>query len=97
MKKELTQKQYEFWSRIYTTIFWTSLALIFLWYILKSIGVIQTPLWIEMLPVAIAIFGAGAFFKQITTDIKNLKLDVSILKDKTNHLESDMHFVKAQF
>ncbi|MDP4012856.1 MAG: hypothetical protein Q8R00_04605 [Candidatus Nanoarchaeia archaeon] len=88
MTKVLTQEQLEFRSKIYTGIFWTSLAVILLWYILKSTGLVQTPLWFELLPFAAATFGAGAFFRQITIDIRDLKM-------RTTHLEKDMHYVKA--
>ncbi len=96
MPKELTREQLEFRSKVYGAIGWTGLALILLWYILKSTGVIKTPLWIELLPMAIAVFTAGAFVQRICSDIGELKRDVTALKIRTNHLEKDMHYVKAQ-
>jgi hypothetical protein len=76
-------------GKIYGAIFWASLVIILLWYILKSTGVIQTPLWLELLPVAVAVFGAGAVFQEMRSDIK-------ILKFRVTHLEKDVHYVKAQ-
>jgi len=99
----LTKEQLEFRSKIYGAIGWTGLALILLWYILKSTGFISTPLWIELLPMAIAVFTAGAFVQRLCSDIvtlkvgvNNLKTDVRGLKDRVGHLEKDMHYVKAQ-
>ena len=104
MKLETMREKSEFRNRIYAIIYWTSLAMILLWYILKSTGVIGTPLWLELLPVAFAIFGAGAFMQRINsgietlkTDVSSLKKDFSILNVRTDHLEQDMHYVKAQF
>ncbi len=96
MTKELTREQFEFRDKIYSVIIWTGLALILLWYILKSVGVISTPLWIELLPVGIAVFTAGVFVQQIRTDIRDLRTDVKGLKIRVGHLEKDMHYVKAQ-
>ena len=103
MIKDREYQKIEFKHKIYATIYWTSLALILLWYILKSIGIIQTPLWIELLPFAIAVFGAGAFIQRICNSIVNLQKDLIILKTdfltlngRVGHLESDMHYIKAK-
>ncbi len=110
MPKELTVEQMEFRNKVYEGIFWTSLALLFVWYLLKSFGVIKTPLWIELFPVVIAIFSAGTFFERIIGDIRTLKLDVGVLKTdvgvlktdvgslkaRTDHLENDVHYVKSR-
>ena len=95
MTKELTREQLELRSKIYMTIYWTCSALILLWYVLKSTGVIKTPLWIELLPVALAIFGAGAVFQEMRIDIRELKKNVSILTRRADHFEKDMHYVRA--
>jgi FtsH-binding integral membrane protein len=96
MTKELTREQFEFRDKIYSFIIWTGLALILLWYILKSIGVINTQLWIELLPVGIAVFTAVVFVQQIRTDIRDLRTDIKGLKIAVGHLEKDVRFVKAQ-
>ncbi len=96
MTKELTREQFEFRDKIYSTIIWAGLALILLWYILKSVGVINTPLWIELLPVGIAVFTSGVFVQQMRTDIRDLRTDVKDLKVRMGHLEKGMHYVKAQ-
>ena len=110
MQKGLTTEQLEFRSKVYGAIFWICEALILLWYILKSTGVIKTPLWIELLPVAIAIFGAGAVLQQVhndigtlktdvgtlKTDVSGLKRDVSIITSRVDHLENDIHYIKAK-
>lgn len=97
MKIKTMREKAEFRNRIYAAIYWTSLAMILLWYILKSTGVIGTPLWLELLPIAFAIFGAGAFMQRICKDIDDLKINMTSIKTRTDHLESDMHYVKAQF
>lgn len=51
-------------------IFWLCLAVIFVWIILKAAGIIHSPAWIEVIPYASAIFGAGIAF-QILRELRN--------------------------
>ncbi len=44
---------------IWDVIAWIVLALILLWVILKMLGVISTPLWLEYAPIYGAIYLAG--------------------------------------
>jgi hypothetical protein len=108
--RELTLKQQKLRNSIYSFIYWASLIGILLWYILKSTGIIQTPLWIELSPVAIAVFGAGAVVQQMRSDIFSLKggfvklqrnmehvqQGLATLAQRTNHMEGDLHDVKAR-
>ncbi len=96
MTKELTSEQLEFRSQVYGIIGWTCLAIILIWYILKSVGVIQTPLWLELMPVAAGIFAGGAFVQKICSAIAEMKKEIILVKVRVTHLEKDMHFVKAQ-
>ena len=66
------------YTKIYTIIFWLSLLSIFIWLILKVLGIINTPQLIELLPYFSAVFGAGAFFQMIRD-----------IKDRLNKLESE--------
>ncbi|MBI1970158.1 hypothetical protein HYS47_00265, partial [Candidatus Woesearchaeota archaeon] len=61
---------------VYDVIIYTCLALLLLWIILKFVGVIQTPLWLELLPyflAGVSLFGAvmkvGSFFGRLDRDI----------------------------
>ncbi len=96
MTVALSQEQLEFRNKIYDIIFWTSLALIALWYFLKVFGIINTPLWVEMFPVIVAVFSAGAFFQRMFGDIQTLKHNVGSLDKRVDHLENDVHYVKSR-
>ena len=69
----------DFKTKVYVIIFWVSLLVIAVWILLKALGYIQTPVLVEMMPYAGAIFAMGAFF-QILYDLrKNVwKLNVGL-------------------
>ena len=61
---------------IYDWGFWISLIITGLWFVLKIAGVIKTPLWLELIPVAGIIFSIGIFFQkfeQMSEDLHELK------------------------
>ena len=43
----------------------SSLLFIVVWITLKLLGIIQTPLIVEMMPLFAAVFAAGAFFSEV--------------------------------
>lgn len=93
--------------KIYDVLFWTSILVIAIWVFLKMIGVIQSPVWVEMIPYAGAIFAVGAFYQLVKTmriDITDLKVrtnsiekDITELKTGIKHADSDLHFLKRKF
>jgi len=80
--------------KVYDWIFWMSLSVVFIWMVLKAIGIINTPEWQELVPLAGAIFAGGAFYQKVNTmekklehidkDTNQLKLDMSVVKTKLN-------------
>ncbi len=72
---------------------------IILWAILKSIGVINTPTWIEMLPYLLGgasflgvAYKFGEFKKEIELNIKDLKVKVEHLikiEERFSKLENE--------
>lgn len=64
---------------IWDILAWIDLALITLWLILKTIGVINTPLWLQYAPVYGAIYLAGramSLLDRTTKDVADLKKDL---------------------
>ena len=55
-------------------VFIASLAIILLWIILKVLGIIQTPLIIEVMPLLAAVFAAGAFFSEFRRMVRAVRL-----------------------
>ena len=91
-KFKLTFKQKMFMADV---IFWFCLGSLFLWIFLKLIGVIQTPLWLELFPLmsigismAVAAYKIGSFFGGLDRDIKYVKKTVN---DHNHHINKYHH------
>ena len=55
---------------------WIALGIIIIWIFLKTIGIINTPLWLEYVPVYTAVYIAGWAMHKLDTvvgDVKGLK------------------------
>jgi hypothetical protein len=68
-------------TAIYDWIFWISLLVTGLWFTLKIIGVIKTPVWVELIPVGSIIFAAGVFFQKvehIADDLHEFKAETKV-------------------
>ncbi|MBU3923491.1 MAG: hypothetical protein KJ592_01090 [Nanoarchaeota archaeon] len=58
---------------IYDILFWTSMSITILWIILKLTGVINTPEWVQLIPIITIVFTAGITFqKQLSFNNKML-------------------------
>jgi hypothetical protein len=86
---------------IYDWIFWISLVITALWFTLKIIGVIKTPVWVELIPVGSIVFAAGVFFQKvehISDDLHEFKADMNeFRRDVTAELkEHDRRLVRIE-
>ena len=54
-------------SKLPDIVFWTSMAVLVLWALAKSFGLIHTPVIIEMIPLFTIAFAAGAFWNKFLT------------------------------
>lgn len=83
-------------TAIYDWLFWISLLITGLWFALKIAGVIKTPFWIEFIPVASIIFGAGILFQKVEhigDDLHDFKLEMHEFK---RNVEAGFDEVKAE-
>jgi hypothetical protein len=74
---------------IYDWIFWISLLVTALWFVLKIAGVIKSPFWIEVIPVAGVVFAAGTFFQKV----EHIATDLHEFKSET---KSDFKEIRAE-
>ncbi len=68
---------------------WICLAGITIWLILKVLGIINTPLWLEYSPIFGAVYLAGWNMNKLERsieDIKELKSEISIMKTKCSKI-----------
>jgi|SRR3989344_5350837 len=76
-------------------IFHICMGLVLLWVVLKSLGVINTPFWLEYgFPVATFIFGVLAFYRDLLQSLNKLEIDGSTTKIRLEHLEQDVGQLK---
>ncbi len=76
---------------IYDYLFYLSLIVITVWLILKSIGIIQTPFWLEYgVPVGGVVIAALTLYQNLLDKIGNLSINLSILNTKFSHLDKEV-------
>jgi len=76
---------------IWDYLAWVSLAGITIWVILKVLGIINTPNWLEYAPIYGAIYLAGWNVNKLeraTEDIKELKYEIKEVKTETSIMKT---------
>ena len=66
------KKRFSFWD----VLAWVALGMIIIWGLLKSMGIINTPLWLQYAPIWPAIYIAGWQIHKleiVAQDVKELK------------------------
>lgn len=71
-------------ERIYDIIFFVSLGLLLIWIILKLIGLIKSPFYVEVIPFLSIAFGAGAAYGRLI-DLSKRMNKVENRVDKMAH------------
>ena len=72
---------------IWDVIIWLSLIILSLYVIAKLTGLINTPDWVNLLPIITIIFFAGAFYQKVLAFMEKMDVRTNYLKnglDKTN-------------
>ncbi len=93
-------------QKIYDFIFWTSMSVILVWIILKGFGIINTPVFIQLIPYAGGIFAFGIFFqmikdlkeqiKDIKSEVKEVKVDITSVKVDLSGVKTDISQIKGR-
>lgn len=63
-------------------LLYLSIAILIVWAVLKSIGVIHSPVWIEMIPFISIGIGIGAGFTQLKNMLSNIMKSLKELKSE---------------
>ena len=78
-------------------VFIISILILLLWIIGKSIGVIQSPVYIDMIPYLSIVFSAGALFQKIREMDKNiLEIKMDVQETGTNLHYMDVRVSKLE-
>ncbi len=76
---------------------WIVLAYIFVWLILKSAGIINSPLWLEYSPLFGAVYLAGKYVKEIShikEKVEKTEVKVEDIDKRVINLETDVTTIK---
>lgn len=69
-------------------LFYISWTVLGLWLILKSVGIIKTPFWLEYgVPIASVFLGVIGIYHNILEQIKILAIGLATLNTKFEHLD----------
>ena len=89
----MTQRELNIWDYL----FYFSLLVLTLWLMLKSLGIIQTPFWLEYgVPMLSLIITLLTFYQNILDKISKLSVSLAMLNTKSDHLEKDVEFLKRK-
>ena len=90
IKNDNMKQKSSFWE----IMFYLSLAIFMIWVILKSIGVIKTPFWLEYgIPATTLATVFLSFYKRIIDNIAKLAVTVATLAVKFDHLEKKVDHI----
>lgn len=100
MEKE--QSKIDFVTLFWHGVFYTSIITLLTWIILKSVGIIQTPFWLEIgLPLISVIFGGLALYQNVIHHLGSLSAGLAAIKTemkhvwkKLNHIDQDTNILK---
>ena len=78
-------------------IIYISMGIVVIWIILKSVGIIQTPFWLEYgVPVGSFIAASLTIYKDLIDKLHNLDKDVHSVKNDVSNLKIDIKEVKEK-
>ncbi len=84
-------------EKIWEIVFYSSLSVVMIWVILKSVGIIQTPFWLEYgVPIAGFVIGILSLYQNLTNNIKELAIDLAKISVKLSHVEKDVDVLKSE-
>ena len=78
-------------------MFWLGVITLFIWLLLKTIGIINTPLVIQLIPFVSAIaiiFGAIKHIGKFIHRVENGLLDITDLKVRVGKIENTIDTIK---
>ncbi|MBU1941954.1 MAG: hypothetical protein KKC68_09300 [Candidatus Thermoplasmatota archaeon] len=72
-------------------VLYLSLFILAIWVIGKLFGIIQSPAWVEVIPYAAGLMGAGAFlemFRRMVKDLREVSQKVSDIDSRVIRMEA---------
>lgn len=76
---------------IWDIIFWIALAVLIFYIVAKLFGWINTPEWVELIPLITLVFLIGAFYQKVITFIFLMERRTSYLKIHLDSVEQKIN------
>ncbi len=86
-------KEYKF--GIWDIIIWISLLILIIYIIAKLIGIINTPDWINLIPVITLVFFAGAFYQKVIGFMERMFMRTDYLKEKLDKVNNEINNISS--
>ena len=84
-------------AKIWDILSWIAFAIVFLYFLLKILGVLNSPVSIDVITLLSGAYLLGRHVKKIdivVDDVEYLKKDVGHLKSGFNSLKKDINYLK---
>lgn len=71
-------------KNILDILFWLGMIILILWIIAKLFGIINTPEWVNLIPLITLAFLIGIFYQDVKIFMNQMYIRTDWLKDKLN-------------
>ena len=75
---------------IWDIIFWTAMAVLILYIIAKLTGLINTPEWVNLIPLISLVFIIGAFYQRVISFMTVMNHRTAYLKNNLDKVSSKL-------
>ena len=83
--------------KVYDWIYWISIVVVLLWMVLKATGVINSPVWQELLPFAGGVVAVIAYFQKVGRSLQKIEHMDSDLREFKAEIKADLRDFKFEF
>jgi hypothetical protein len=88
-------EQYQLKKTKWDYLFYLSMAILTIWFILKATGVINTPFWLEYgIPLGSLMLGFLTIYHTITDKFLSLSANDARMEEHLKHIDKDLEVVK---
>ena len=78
-------------------LFYFSMSVLTVWLILKIIGIIQTPAWLEYgVPIGSLILGLFGLYRDLLKSINGIAVGLAVVSTKIDHIDNDVESLKKE-
>ena len=79
---------------IWDIIFWIAMAVLIIYIIAKLTGLINTPDWVNLIPLITIVFIMGAFYQKVLSFISRMHIRTDYFKNNTDNINNNIEIKK---